>query len=134
MKRSEHIKFAKFVAQYTYYQEMERLGIQRDSMKDLLASILSDWIGKHIGTLPDWIEPGADQYHRGIFHSKDTFNKIEKWKEEIRSRYSKNWQLDIFLLMALSAYQSHIVLDSTTKMGAPDYKWVWDFLELFKAK
>jgi len=134
LKRSDHIKFAKFVAQWTYYQEMERLGMQRDSMKDLLATIASEWIGKNIGVLPDMLEPGTDQYHRGIFHSKDVLNKIDKWKEDIRSRPSKNWQVDVFLLMALSAYQSHIILDSTTPMSVPDYQWVWKLLEAFKSK
>jgi hypothetical protein len=134
LKRVEHIEFAKFAAWLTYIQETERLDIQRDRSTDFLADKACNWIGKHIGTLPDSLEPGIEKHHRKIFHSEDAFRKIEEWKEQIRSRSSKNWYADVFLLMALSAYQSHIVLDSTTPMGAPDYKWVWDFLELFKSR
>ncbi len=134
MNRSEHIEFAKFVAMQTYIQEMERLGIQRNSLRDLCAQITAEWIGNNIGTLPDKLEPAVNQNHRKLFHSKDAFNKIEEWKEQLRSRYSNNWQADVFLLMALSAYQSHILLDSTTPVGVPDYGWVWRLLESFKSK
>lgn len=134
MNRLEHIKFGKFVAIHTYYQEMDRLGKPRNLWTDMLARKAANWIGKHIATLPDYIEPATNQAHRKIFHSQDAFNKIEKWKQNIRSNPNPHWQVDISLLMALSAYQSHILLDNTTPMGIPDYSWVWELLKAFKSR
>ena len=132
MNKKEHMKFAKYVAEQTYIQEMERFGIQRDPFKDLIAKKTSTWIGKNIGTLPDKLEPAVNQYHRGLLHSKDAFWKIEEWKTKLRENNSESWQINIGLIMALTAYQSHIALDSTTPMGVPDYQWVWDMLKAFK--
>ncbi len=107
MKRSEHIKFAEFVAMQTYYEEMKRLGKQRDPLTDFMAQNAAEWIGRNIGTLPDWLEPGYNQYHRKLFHSIDIGKSMEWIKKELRSKPSKTWWLDISLIMALSAYQSH---------------------------
>lgn len=132
MRKAEHVKFAKFVAKNVYNQETERLGIGKEPFRDLCAEISIDWIGNNIGMLPDLIEPAVNQYHRRLFHSKDVYRKIDEVKAQIQSNPSKNWQSDIFLLMALSAYQSHIFLDSKTPMGAPDYQWVGALLKAFK--
>lgn len=134
MNRSEHIEFAQYVALQKYYEETKSLGIQTNWWQDLAAIMAADWIGKHIGTLPDWLEPGINQYHRKIFHSKDVNNEIEKWKQSIRSNPSKYWWWDVFRLMALSAYQSHLFLDSTTPMGIPEYGWVSRLIQSFKSR
>jgi len=134
MKTAEHIAFAKFVANQVYINEMNRRGIQRTVWTELGAQYASSWISEHIGTLPDYLEPGRNIYHRKIFHSKDAYRLIEQWKTEIKSKPSANYQADIFLLMACTAYQSHIVLDSVTPMTVPDYQWIWRLLESFEKK
>ena len=121
MKRSEHIKCAEYVAEQTYYQEMRRFGIQRTPISDFLASKAIKWIGENVGTLPDKLEPALGKYHRGIFHSVDTYKIIETVKSKIRSQDEDGWWWKIFLLMCLTAYQSHIMLDSTTPTGIPNY-------------
>jgi hypothetical protein len=134
MRRSEHIEFAQYVAIQIYYEETRRIGIQTKEWQDIVAMMAAEWIGENIGTLPDWLEPGINQYHRKIFHSKDVYNEIEKWKQKIRSNPSNEWWWSVSFIMALSAYQSHILLDSTTPMGVPEYGWIRRLLESFKSK
>jgi hypothetical protein len=133
MRPSEHIAFARFVAMQAYIEEVNRRRLPQDLSSTLLAIGASKLIGDNIGTLPDYLEPGLNIYHRKIFHSKDAFRLIEQWKNELRSRPSNNNpMIEIGLIMALSAYQSHILLDSQTPMGVPDYSWVLQLLNSFK--
>lgn len=134
MKTSEHIAFARYIASQIYFEEMNRRGISRTPFADTCAQVAIDWIGRNIGTLPDYLEPGFNTNHRKIFHSKDVFRLLEKWKANIRAQPTINFQWDIFRLMACSAYQSHIWLDSGTPMGVPDYQWVWKLLEAFEKR
>ena len=131
MHRRDHIKFGKYVAKQTYIQEMQRKNLERTLLADAAAELAVNWIGNNISVLPDRLEPAVDQYHRGLFHSADLFRKIEEVKQKIRENPPKDWQVEILLIMTLSAYQSHIALDSTTPMGVPDYDWLWRLLESF---
>lgn len=128
MRTSQHIDIAKTVATSVYVNEMNRMGLKRTTFADACAIIAIELIGKYIGVLPDILEPAGGIYHRGIFHSKDAFWFIEKLKNQIRLRPSNNTQIDIITLMALSAYQSHILLDSVTPIGVPDYQRILQFL------
>ena len=130
MKRTDHTAFGRFIAEWECRQELQRIGRPWDP----LYIIVVNWVGDHVATLPDDLEPGIDAYHRKIFHNKDAFRKIEDWKKSIRDKDSysnQNWWLNIFLLMCLSAYQSHIYLDSTTTMRVPDYQWIVHHLKAF---
>lgn len=129
MKRADHAAFGRFVAEREGRRELERIGRPWNPFYIVVAN----WVGDHVATLPDDLEPAISPDHRKIFHSKDAFSKIEQWKGRIRERNSSespNWWVNTFLIMALSAYQSHIFLDSTTKMGVPDYGWV---IKMFRA-
>jgi hypothetical protein len=116
MRPSEHRAFAKFTARIEYVNEMTRRGIQRDLPTELMANYAIDWLGNNVGILPDWLEPGYNIHHRSI----------------CRARSSQNWWWDVLKLMALSAYQSHIWLDSKTPMGVPDYQPILQALGILK--
>ena len=130
MKRTDHAAVGRFVAEYECRSELARIGKPWNPLYLLVAN----WVGDHVATLPDDLEPSIDAAHRKIFHSKDAFRKIEEWKKSIREKNSaanENWWVNVFLLMCLSAYQSHIYLDSTTPMGVLDYQWVIALLKAF---
>jgi hypothetical protein len=123
MKRSDHRAFGRFVAEIECKNELNRIGKPWNPVY----IVVVNWVGGHVAALPDDLEPGIDANHRKIFHSRDAYMKIEDWKKSIREKNSAsnpNWWVNVFLLMCLSAYQSHIYLDSTTTMGVPDYQWV----------
>jgi membrane-bound metal-dependent hydrolase YbcI (DUF457 family) len=130
--RKEHEKFGSFVAIEVYKEEVARLGIQPTVAGRLIATATSIWTGNNIATLPDKIEPALSPHHRGIWHSVDAFKLIETAKQNIRDNPGDDWRIDVFLIMCLSAYQSHILLDSQTPMGVQDHQWVWDLLEIYK--
>jgi len=130
--RRQHAKFGSFVATEVFREEIERRGIQPTPVERLIANAASAWIGNNIATLPDNIEPALSPNHRGIWHSVDAFKLIEGAKQHIRDNPGPDWKVDVVLIMSMSAYQSHIVLDSTTPMGVQDHQWVWDLLESFE--
>jgi hypothetical protein len=111
---------------------MKRRGFKQTQLSDLVANLAGDLIAKNLAVLPDLLEPPNGPDHRNIFHSKDVYFKIEEWKSKIIENPSKDWQADIGLLMALSAYQSHIVLDSKTSKGVPDHRWIWKLLKAYQ--
>lgn len=134
MRGVDHKRFGRYVAMQTYKSEMKRRGLQRTELSDAIARAYSDWIGGNIAVLPDILEPANGPNHRRLFHSSDAYHKIEEWKRDIMGKQSGDWQIDVGLVMALSAYQSHIVLDSKTTKGVPDYGWVWTLLKVFNRR
>ena len=133
MKRTDHAAFGRYVAEVACRSELERISKPWNP----LYIVVVNWVGDHVATLPDDLEPAIDPDHRKIFHSKDAYRKIETWKSTIRERNSgsnPSWWADVFLLMALSAYQSHIFLDSKTKTAVPDYAWVFALLRSFSER
>jgi len=132
--KKDHIKVGKFVALEVYKEEMEHRGLQRTAFGDLVALGTSNVLGTKVASLPDTLEPALSPQHRAVFHSMDVAKALEAVKEDIRNNPGENWQFDVGLIMAISAYQSHIILDSQTPMGVPDYQWLRDLLELFEQK
>lgn len=128
MNSNTHIQYARSIALRTYEQEMHRRGIPRTIGSDFIAAIASKWIGEKIGCLPDAIEPPTNQFHRGIFHSVDAACLAETLKTKIKNTPSQDPSWDIFQIMCLSAYQSHIELDSKTPHGVIDCTWIWGLL------
>lgn len=130
MKKTDHAAFGRYVAEWECRQELGRIGRPWSQFY----MVVVNWVGDHVATLPDDLEPAIGPNHRKIFHSKDAFRQIEIWKKDIRNKNShdnQNWWVNVFLLMCLSAYQSHLFLDSTTPKGIPDYSWVISLLKEF---
>jgi membrane-bound metal-dependent hydrolase YbcI (DUF457 family) len=130
--RKEHTKFGSFVAIEVYKDELDRRGLQPTVGGRLIANATSTWIGNNVAALPDRIEPALSPHHRGIWHSVDAFKLIDGAKQHIRDNPGNDWRIDVFLIMCLAAYQSHILLDSQTPMGVQDHQWVWDLWEIYK--
>lgn len=132
MKTTQRKPFAKHVARIVCTTELTKRGIQFDPEEQLLADKTIEWIGDNIRRLPDILQPWHNVDNQSIFYSKDAYRQLEQWKASIRAQPSDMWWWDVFKLMALTAYQSHIWLDSQTPKGVPDYESLIKALAAFK--
>lgn len=76
---------------------------------DVLLSAIGGAIG---GLMPDFIEPAYGPYHRQILHSKIIL---------IGNFYGINKTENAVVKGILSGYASHLLLDTQTPMGLPDF-------------
>ncbi len=79
-------------------------------------------VGKYVARLPDILEPAAHPNHRNFFHSWLFLGTLgagmyELWKWEPEETHEKIFKWG--LLIAGSAYASHLLRDSLTPKGLP---------------
>ena len=126
-----HVKMGTLVALNEYVQEVQRRGLTQDPIRDYVAVQAAKWIGRNVATLPDRLEPALSPSHRGMFHSKNAHRLLETAKDDIRNNPQGDVVTQTFLLMAMSAYQSHIEMDAKTPMSVPDYQPVQYLLDRY---
>ena len=128
--RAKHISEATNAALDAYIEFMDIHGLQRNPRLDGLARFAAMLIGKHIGTLPDRLEPASSPTHRGPLHSADVYRLLESAKQNLSTNPEANTITHALGYMAAAAYQSHIELDSRTPMSVPDYRPLVEFMAL----
>ena len=86
---------------------------------NLIALFLSTIGGAGAAVLPDLLEPADDPNHRSIFHSVTTLllltgANIKTWENKELTEDQK-----LALSILSTAYESHLIADSTTKKSLP---------------
>ncbi len=84
--------------------------------------VIAPSLGALFGKLPDIIEPALHPHHRQFFHSKlvftaTTYGLYRTYHWEVQTSLEKI--IRGLLLIAGSAYLSHLVFDSITPRGLP---------------
>lgn len=99
----------------------------------IITSILHPLIGFSVGTIwligaffavfgaviPDQLEPATHWTHRKIFHSKRTL-KISGWIFIVTAILALFNPLFYYISCFFAGYVSHLIADSTTKVGLPE--------------
>ncbi len=76
-------------------------------------------LGGLCGALPDVLEPPLHRRHRSFFHSFTTFGAAAYTFSRIDSLEELTEEQKTMLKAALTAYLSHLLLDSRTPVGLP---------------
>jgi hypothetical protein len=114
-RRQDHVIIAFILILFSYLV----LGLKSISNWTFLAT----WVCFFIGSLaPDYLEPAHYFTHRKFFHSKNLLRILSILAIVL---FDISLVLKSILLYSITAflagYIGHLILDSTTKMGLPEY-------------
>jgi len=84
--------------------------------------VVAPLLGIFGGYIPDLLEPAMNPNHRGSFHSVTLLAILVYVEYKITTTDKLTTEQKSLLLSLITAYQSHLLADSTTKKGLPIIK------------
>ena len=122
MRRNSHllISFSTILFMYALYLSWHESESERVYFEfwGVISIIFAGLVG---GLLPDILEPPVHWTHRGFFHSLEllgflVFFLLIGWASSISRIHDP---IALFIFLTMISYCSHLLADSTTRMGLP---------------